>query len=103
MLARNEAYKTSKKSANGGITVNTREKATWQTTVAHYRAWNEAEFRANVRNAGKKTLLQKWREFLAIMEFGLMLKPTASQHEQRQKVEMLNRYYEQIHRFEDRR
>jgi hypothetical protein len=78
--------------------VNDKEKTAWQTTLAQYRAWNEAEFRANVRNARKKSLLQKWQEFLAIMDFGLMLKPMPSKHEQHQKVEMLNRYYEQMQR-----
>ena len=82
--------------------MNRSEKAAWQTTVTQYRAWNEAEFRENIRNAGKKSLLQKWREFLTIMEFGFMLKLKPSQHEQQQKVEMLNRYYEQMHRFKER-
>ncbi len=36
---------------------------------------------------------------MALMEFDLMLKPTLSPHEQRQKVEMLNRYCEQMPHF----
>ncbi len=83
--------------------MNRSKKEAWHTTVSHYRAWNEAEFRRNIHNAGKKSLLQKWREFLAIMEFGFMLKPKPSQHEQQQKIEMLHRYYDQMHRFEARR
>ena len=79
------------------------EKAAWQTTVEQYRAWNEAELRGNIRNAGKKSQLQKWREFLTIMEFGFMLKLKPSQHEQQQKIEMLNRYYELMQRFQTRR
>ena len=79
------------------------EKAAWQATLAHYRAWNEAEFRERIQNAGKKTPMQKWREFLAIMEFGLMIKPQPSEHEHRQKIEMLNRYYERMQYFEMRR
>jgi hypothetical protein len=79
-----------------------KEKAMWRTNVAHYRAWNEAEFHAAVRNAGTKSLPQKWEEFMAMMEFGLMLKPMPSPYEQRQKVEMLNRYCEQMQRFEER-
>lgn len=81
----------------------TEDKAIWQTTISHYRTWNEAELRARIRAAGKKTPLQKWQEFLAIMDFGLKLKPKPSRHEQRQKVEMLNHYYEQILKFEARK
>jgi hypothetical protein len=79
------------------------DKRVWQETLKQYRALNEAEFREKIRNAGKKSPLQKWREFLAIMEFGLKIKPQPSEHEQRQKVEMLNRYYEHLQRFEVRR
>jgi hypothetical protein len=79
------------------------DKAAWQETLAHYRAWNEAEFRERIKNAGEKTPAQKWREFLAIMEFGLMIKPQPSEHEHRQKIDMLNQYYERMQYFESRR
>lgn len=82
---------------------NTIDKAVWQTTLSYYRAWNEAEFREKIRNAGRKSFAQKWQEFCDLIEFGLMLKPQPSEHEQRQKVKMLNRYYETIQRFEARR
>lgn len=88
---------------NGGIAVNDKEKVAWQTTIAHYHAWNDAIFQSNIRNAGKKPPLQKWQEFLAMMEFGLLLKPSPSEHEQRQKVDMFNQYYEQMLRFGVRR
>jgi len=48
-------------------------------------------------------MAEKWQKFLAIMEFGLMIKPMPSEHEQRQKVEMLNKYLEAIQLFEERR
>lgn len=79
------------------------DKAAWKETLAHYRAWNEAEFLERIQNAGKKTPAQKWWEFLAIMEFGLMIKSQPSEHEHRQKIEMLNQYYERIKYFEKRR
>jgi hypothetical protein len=82
------------------MTSNKIDKASWRATVAHYRAWNEVEFLANVRNAGKKSVLQKWHEFLDLMEFGMQIKPQPSKHEQRQKMEMLNQYYQRIQRFE---
>ena len=83
--------------------MNKLDKAAWQTTLAYYQTWNDVEFLEKFRNAGAKSLAQKWQEFLDLMEFGLMLKPFPSPHEHRQKVEMLNRYYQEIQRFEDRR
>jgi hypothetical protein len=83
--------------------MNTEDKIAWQAALAQYRAWNEAKFRESVHNAGKKPLSQKWREFLVIMEFGLTIKPRPSENEQKQKVEMLNQYYEQMQRFEARK
>lgn len=79
-----------------------KKRFTLQETLACYRAWNEAERQQQLRNAGKKPPDQKWREYLELMELGLAIKPEPSQHEQRQKVDMLNRYYEQIQRFEAR-
>ena len=76
---------------------------TLQETLAYYQAWNKAERQERLRCAGGKSSEQKWREYLDIMELGLAIKPEPSIHEQRQKVEMLNRYYEQIQQFEERR
>lgn len=83
--------------------MNKIDKTAWQTTLAHYQAQNEAEFLAKIRNAGKKSPAQKWREFLDLMEFGMQIRPHPSEQEQRQKIETLNRYYEQMQRFEARR
>lgn len=80
--------------------MNTIDKAAWQARLAQYRALNDAEWRERVRNAGKKSPTQKWHEFLDLMEFGMQIKPQPSEHEHRQKIEMLNRYYERIQRFE---
>ena len=80
--------------------MNTIDKTAWQATLAQYRAWNDAVWQEKVRNAGQKSPAQKWREFLDLMEFGMQIKPRPSAHEQRQKIAMLNRYYERIQRFE---
>jgi hypothetical protein len=74
-----------------------------QEILAYYQAWNEAERREMFRNAGKKTSEQKWQEYLQIMELGLTIKPEPSLHEHRQKIAMLNHYYEQVQQFEERR
>jgi hypothetical protein len=80
--------------------MNKIDKTAWQATLAQYRAWNDAEWCERVRNAGKKSPAQKWHEFLDLMEFGMQIKPQPSKHEQRQKMEMWNQYYQRIQRFE---
>jgi hypothetical protein len=72
-------------------------------TLAQYQAWNDAEQRDKFRNAGKKTSEQKWQEYLDIMELGMAIKPEPSLHEHRQKITVLNHYYEKIQTFEKRR
>ncbi len=83
--------------------MNQTDKMAWQQALACYQALNAAELTEQRRNAGKKSPEQKWREYLEIMEFGMEIKPEPSIHEHRQKIDMLNRYYEQIQLFETRR
>ena len=80
-----------------------KEILTIQETLAYYHAWNKAEREERFCNAGKKSIEQKCREYLEIMDFGMAIKPEPSLHEHRQKIDMLNRYYEQIALFERRR
>ncbi len=83
------------------MATDTLDKAAWKKILAHYRAWNEAELRAGIRDAGKKTDGQKWQEFLSVMEFGMMIRPWPSGQEQCQKIEMLNRCCQRIRHFEE--
>jgi hypothetical protein len=39
------------------------DKKVWKEALAHYREWNEAKFAERVRNAGKKSLAEKWEEY----------------------------------------
>ena len=79
------------------------ETFTIQETLACYRAWNEAEREERIRDAGKKSREQKCREYLELMAFGMAIKPEPSLNEHRQKIDMLNRYYDQMALFERRR
>ncbi len=83
------------------MTANALDKTAWNEILAHYREWNKAELRARIREAGKKSGKEKWREYLSIMEFGLLIKPQPSEHEQRKKAEMLLHYYRKIQYFEE--
>ena len=76
---------------------------TVQETLACYQEWNTSERAERLRNAGQKSVEQKCREYLDLMAFGMAIKPEPSVHEYRQKIDMLNRYYEHIALFEKRR
>jgi len=73
---------------------------TWQNALQHYQTWNKIERHYRTQPQDK---VQKWQEFLALIEFGLQIKPEPSVHEQRQRVDSLNFYYQQIQLFEQRR
>ncbi len=81
----------------------TLDKKVWREAVEEYRAWNEAEFAYRVRHAGEKTDEEKWREYCDLLNFGTKIKPRPSEHERRSKLEMWQRYLEQMQLFEARR
>jgi len=72
----------------------------WQTALQQYQQWNEITYQQRKQPQDKA---KKWQEFLTLIEFGLKIKPEPSVHEQRQRVETLNFYYQQIAQFEQRR
>ncbi len=79
------------------------DKAIWQEALAQYRAWNEAEFEERVRNAGKKSPAEKWREYRSMFALARRLKPELSPGGQARAAQEWEFYYEQIQRFEARR
>jgi len=80
-----------------------KDKALWREALAHYRAWNEAEFTDRVRRAGEQTLAEKWRAYLDLVTFCWRVNPESSEWEQRQTVEEWESYYARMQRFEARR
>ena len=81
----------------------TEDKAPWREALAHYRAWNEAEFANRVRRAGEQTLAEKWRAYLDLLAFCWRVNPEPSEWEQRQTAEEWEAYYARMQRFEERR
>ncbi|GEM_PF-3968618 len=80
--------------------MTTTQPISWQTALQHYHVWNNIEYQH--RNQGQDGV-KKWQQFLALMEFGLQIKPEPSLYEQQQKVNVLNSYYQQIEQFEYRK
>lgn len=85
---------------NNNHLTNRVDKTVYQEVLRQYSAWNRSELKRKIQEAGTKSSNQKWQEYLAIMEFGMMIKPHPSKHEERQKMEILNRYYQRIQQFE---
>lgn len=79
------------------------DKTLLREALAHYRAWNEAEFTDRVRHAGERTLEEKWRAYLDLMAFCWRINPEASEWEQRRSAEEWEAYYAKMRRFEARR
>jgi hypothetical protein len=81
----------------------TEDRTLWREALAHYRAWNEAEFADRVRRAGERTPPEKWRAYLDLMAFCWRINPEPSEWEQRQTIEEWEAYYARMRRFEERR
>jgi len=81
----------------------TEDKALWREALAHYHAWNEAEFADRVRRAGEQTLAEKWHAYLDLLAFCWRVNPEPSEWEQRQTAEEWESYYAKMQRFEARR
>jgi len=81
----------------------TEDKALWREALAHYRAWNEAEFADRVRRAGEQSLAEKWRAYLDLMAFCWRANPEPSKWEQRQTAREWETYYVRMQRFEEQR
>jgi hypothetical protein len=79
------------------------DKKILRESLAQYEVRNSQEFHQKIKSAGKKSDLQKWQEFLSIMDFGLKIKPIPSKKENQQKLEMLNNYINKMKLFETRK
>jgi hypothetical protein len=81
----------------------TEDEIALREALAHYRAWNEAEFADRVRRAGEQTLAEKWQAFLDLFAFGKRIRPTPSGYAQQQETMALQTYYSRLRRFEEKR
>ena len=79
------------------------DKALWREALAHYHAWNDAEFADCVQRAGEQTLAEKWRAYLDLMTLCWRINPEPSEWEQRQTVKEWETYYARMQRFEEQR
>ncbi|MEW6110483.1 MAG: hypothetical protein AB1632_15165 [Nitrospirota bacterium] len=79
------------------------DKTIWQEAIRQYKTWNEAKFTEQVLTSGKKTLIDKWREYEELISLCWKLKPTPGLTEQQCAIEEWGNYYTSICQFEERR
>ncbi len=64
----------------------------YRQAYEQYRQWNEAELAERLRNAGKLTPEQAWRQYVALVEFCWKMCPQQSEWQRKQKLEILTEY-----------
>jgi hypothetical protein len=76
------------------------DKALYRQAQEWYHQWNEAERKARWEEAGMLSPQEAWEQYVDLWEFGRQTKVQPSQHQIRQKVESLERYYDRLAKLE---
>jgi hypothetical protein len=72
----------------------------YRQAYEQYRQWNEAELADRVRNAGKLSPQEAWRQYVALVEFCWKMCPQQSEWQRKQKLADLDRYYAAVRKLE---
>lgn len=75
----------------------------YRQAYAAYREWNAAEAAARAHDVGQLSAAEAWRQYADLVEFCWRLAPEPSVYQRREKLAALDRYYEAVHRLEERR
>lgn len=76
------------------------DKDLYRQAYEQYRQWNEAELADRVRNAGKLSPQEAWRQYVALVEFCWKMCPQQSEWQRKQKLADLDRYYAAVRKLE---
>jgi hypothetical protein len=76
------------------------DKDLYRQAYEQYRQWNEAELAERVRNAGKLSPQEAWRQYVALVEFCWKMCPQQSEWQHKQKLADLDRYYAAVRKLE---
>jgi hypothetical protein len=68
-----------------------------------YSQWNEVELIDSVRNAGKLSPQQAWRQYVDLWEFCMKLSPAPTELQEKQRGRELEQYYANLKTFESKR
>lgn len=79
------------------------DKDLYRRAYESYREWNAAEAAERARNAGRLSSAELWRQYVDLVEFCWRLAPEPSEHQRREKLAALDRYYDAVRRLEERR
>lgn len=77
------------------------DKELYRKAYEQYEQWNEADFAHRVRNAGKLSPEEAWRQYIALVDLSSKRHPSRSKWQREQKQTALNRYYERVRQLEE--
>ncbi len=72
------------------------DKELYRKAYESYRQWNEDVLRERARNAGKRSPLEMWREYVDLWESVRKMGVTPGKWQRTEKLAALERYYERI-------
>jgi hypothetical protein len=76
------------------------DKSLYRQAQEWYRQWNVAKRKARWEVAGKLSPQEAWQQYVDLWEFGWRTNVQPSQHQIRQKIEALERYYDRVAKLE---
>ena len=76
------------------------DKELYRRAYELHRQWNEFEYIDRVRNAGKLSPAEAWRQYVDLVEFGWKLSPRQSDRQRDQKLADWDHYYAQLEKLE---
>jgi len=76
------------------------DKELYRKAYESLRQWNEAELIDRVRNAGRLTPQEAWRQYVALWEFCMKLSPPLTKLQHKQRLAEWDQYYANIRKLE---
>jgi hypothetical protein len=76
------------------------DKDLYRQAYQQYQQWNEIEARERIRQAGQLSAAGAWHRYVDLVEFCWLLSPKPSQHQRREKLIALDRYYTRVQKLE---
>jgi hypothetical protein len=72
----------------------------YREAFEYYRQWNEAELKAQARQAGQMSPEERWEQYKALWQFCAQLAGPPSENYLKHQFGQWADYYEKIHQFE---
>jgi hypothetical protein len=77
------------------------DKELYRQAYEWYREWNQAELIWRVRDAGKRSPQETWRQYVGLWSFSRKLSPKASQAQRKLRLAQWEEYYTRVKTLEN--